>query len=99
MSMSAYAKCKLIMGSYIEESPNIPEHIKEHAKQHVFGILNLVPEYLGHLELLWRREKDVSNKNGTAHPDKGKPCQLINNCPINVVKCQEEKCPQYSPCR
>ena len=41
----------------------------------------------------------VKSHSKALHPDKGKPCQLINNCPINVVKCQEERCPQNSPCR
>jgi len=61
---SPYIQCKAIMAEYIQSSPNLPEHIKIEARQHIFGILNLMPEYLGHLELIWRREQ--SNKS--IHP-------------------------------
>jgi len=42
-------------------------------------------------------ERYVHNK--ALHTDKGKPCQLINNCKINPVICQKKECPQYIPCR
>lgn len=42
-------------------------------------------------------DKRLPNK--PLHADKGKPCQLINNCPINPVVCQGKNCPQYIPCR
>ena len=58
MKLNAYTQCKAIMADYINNSPNLPDHIKPIARQHAFRILNLLPEYLGHLELLWRREKD-----------------------------------------
>lgn len=63
---SAYTKCKLIMEEYIEDNPNLPGHMKPQAKQYIFEILNLMPLYLGHLELLWRREAagHRSNKGG-----------------------------------
>lgn len=60
--LSPYTEAKLIYGKYIKESPNLPDHMKSLAKQHVFSILNTIPEYLGHLELLWRRENFPSNQ-------------------------------------
>jgi len=55
--MGVHTDCKMLYGRYIEDSPNLPDHIKPVAKQFVFGIINLIPEYLGHLELIWRREE------------------------------------------
>jgi len=66
MDMHSYIECKVIMADYIDNSPNLPEHIKPQAKQYISGLLNLMPEYLGHLELLWRREKDNQSLDLTA---------------------------------
>ena len=63
--VNSYTECKVIMADYIDNSPNLPEHIKPQAKQHIFRLLNLMPEYLGHLELLWRREKDNQSHQPT----------------------------------
>ncbi len=53
--------------------------------QNVPSIMIVVPSCLDCTEeAVYRRKVQTVN-----------PCQLINNCPINVVKCQEERCPHY----
>jgi len=47
---------------YIDETPNLPEHIKPQAKDLLIRQMNMVIEYLGVLELFWRREGDRVQK-------------------------------------
>ena len=57
---------RVIMLDYVDQTPNLPEHIKPQVKQNLVDHINFIGQYLGTIELLWRREKGAGTPEDKA---------------------------------
>lgn len=69
--INIHTKLRFLVLDYITKTPNLPEHIKPQVKQNMVNYVNFIASYLGTLELLWRRTKDIVKEKNKAQTKKG----------------------------